>query len=110
MHVNSDWSHQRSTMQNQPKHAKKLAACVAVCGMRCAATERGVNATEWSPPRVDRHGLAILRAHDAPVAVGLAADHDDVDVLLRKDADRLVLAGFQPGRHRLLPECRPRID
>src|SRR5262245_9828901 len=57
-----------------------------------------------SPPRVDRHALAVLGAHDPPVAVGLAADDHDVDVCLGKMVDQLVVLGLEPGRHRLLAE------
>ncbi len=56
-------------------------------------------------PVVDRNGLAVLGAHDAPVAVGLAADHDDVDVLLfgrpgsarRRSALSIVASGSRPN-------------
>src|ERR1700683_4595682 len=62
------------------------------------------------PPRVDGDGLAIFGAHDAPIAVGFAADDHHVDLVFRKYADRLFGLGFEPRRHRLLAECRPRID
>src|ERR1700734_438250 len=62
------------------------------------------------PPRVDGDGLAIFGAHDAPIAVGFAADDHHVDLVFRKYADRLVGLGFEPRRHRLLAECRPWID
>src|SRR5262245_59283646 len=62
------------------------------------------------PPRIDRYRLAISRPHDAPVAIGLAADHDDVDLALGKMVDQLIVLGLEPGRHRLLAEGRPGID
>src|SRR5262249_61752118 len=60
-----------------------------------------------SPPSINRDGFSIFGAHDAPVAVGLAADHNDVDLLLGEVIDQLVVLGLEPGRHRLLAECRP---
>src|SRR5262249_62387414 len=33
------------------------------------------------PPLIHRHGLLIVASHDAPIAVGLAADHDDVNLV-----------------------------
>ena len=51
----------------------------------------------------------MVRPHDLPVAVGLAADHDDVDVLLLEEADQLVGLGLELGRQRLLPERRARV-
>src|SRR5580700_1219946 len=63
-----------------------------------------------SAPRVDGNGLAIFGAHDAPIAVGFAADDHHVDLVFRKYADRLVGRGFEPRRHRLLAERRPWID
>src|ERR1700730_43363 len=62
------------------------------------------------PPRVDVDGPAIFAAHHAPIAVGFAADDDHVDLVFRKYADRLFGLGFEPSRHRLLAERRPRID
>src|SRR6204780_273348 len=62
------------------------------------------------PPGVDGDGLAIFGAHDAPIAVGFAADDYHVDLDFRKYADRFVRLGFKPRRHRLLAERRPRID
>ena len=55
-----------------------------------------------SAPIVDRNGLLVARTHDAPVAVGLAAHHDHVDVLTAEDRDWLVGRGFEPRRPRLL--------
>src|SRR5258708_35968768 len=56
------------------------------------------------PPIVHQDGLAILAAHDAPVGIGLAADNNHIDVLLRKNPDRFVGCGLEPGGHRLLTE------
>src|SRR5260370_36110689 len=62
------------------------------------------------PPGVDREGFAIFGAHDAPIAVGFAADDHHVDLVFGEYADRLVRRGLEPSRHRLLAERRPRID
>src|ERR1700730_2793010 len=43
-----------------------------------------------SSPSVDRHRQAIARSHDLPIAVGLAAHHDHVDIRFREDRDQFV--------------------
>src|SRR5437762_2586184 len=63
-----------------------------------------------SPPVVDLHGLLIVAAHDAPVAVGLAAHHHDVNVLAPEHRDQLVRPGLQLGRPRLLAERGARVN
>jgi hypothetical protein len=39
------------------------------------------------PPLIHRRGLLVATTHDAPVAVGLTADHHDVDILTTKHRD-----------------------
>src|SRR5437867_10267083 len=55
-------------------------------------------------PVVDRDGVLVGAAHDAPVPVGLAPDHHDVDVLAPEHRDQLVRRGAQVGCPRLLAE------
>ena len=47
------------------------------------------------PPFIDRDGLLIVAAHNAPVPVGLAAHHDDVDVLATEHRDQLLRQGLE---------------
>src|SRR5712692_1345962 len=62
------------------------------------------------PPLVDRDGRAVVRAEDAPVAVGLAADDDDLDLVLLEHVDHLVRIRFEHRRVWLLTVRRPRVD
>src|SRR5262245_6792265 len=73
--------------------------------MRSSAGERFTR----SPPGVDQNRLAVLGAHDLPVPVGLAADHDDVDILFPEHRDQLVV-GPQVAGMRLLAVGGARID
>src|SRR5690242_1379761 len=57
-----------------------------------------------SAPCVDGDGLPVPRAHDAPVPIRLAADHDDVDLLASEHRDQLVRGRLQMRRQRLLAE------
>src|SRR5262245_54253330 len=61
-------------------------------------------------PVVDRDGVLVGAAHDAPVPVRLAADHDDVDVLPSEHRDELVRRCAEVRSPRLLAERRPRVD
>src|SRR5882724_8751698 len=61
----------------------------ASAGLFSAAEFFVFGATASLAPRVDRHSLAISRTHDPPVAVGLAADHDHVDLALGEMVDQL---------------------
>src|SRR4029450_3951927 len=62
------------------------------------------------PPLVDRHRLLIVAAHDAPVAIGLASDDHDVNILAAEDGDQLVGGGLELRRPRLLAEGRGGVD
>src|SRR5206468_1181543 len=61
-------------------------------------------------PVVDRDGVLVGAAHDAPVPVGLAPDHHDVDVLAPEHRDQLIRRRAEVRRPRLLAERRPRVD
>src|SRR5438034_9319327 len=63
-----------------------------------------------STPLVDRHGLLIVAAHDPPVAVRLAADDHDVDVLAPEHRDHLIGRRLQLAGPRLLAERCARVD
>src|SRR4051794_30003993 len=63
-----------------------------------------------SPPVVDLHGLLIVAAHDAPVAVRLAAHDHHVDILAAEHGNERVGLGLQLRRPRLLAEGGARVD
>src|SRR5262249_40133356 len=63
-------------------------------------------APSCAPQLVDRPRLLVVGAHDAPVAVGLAAHHPHVDVLPAEHRDHLVGCGLEFGGPRLLAEGR----
>src|SRR5262249_30380365 len=63
-----------------------------------------------SAPVVDRRRCLVVAAHDPPVAVGLAADHHDVDVLAIEHRDQLVRRRPELGGVRLLTRRRARVE
>src|SRR5262245_25781908 len=62
------------------------------------------------PPLVDECRLVEVGAHDAPVAVGLAADHHDVDVFAAEHRDELVGPSLELPRPWLVAERGARVD
>src|SRR5213593_554882 len=86
--------------------------CWAAAGVAQARemTTSSERAAITLPPLVDRRRFLIVAAHDAPVAIGLASDNHDVDILAAEDGDQLVGGGLELRRPRLLAERRARID
>ncbi|MEZ4660440.1 MAG: hypothetical protein R2911_23025 [Caldilineaceae bacterium] len=41
--------------------------------------------------------LAIFAAHDAPIAIGFAADHHDMNIFGAEDGNQLMVGGFEFG-------------
>src|SRR5262247_4532949 len=72
--------------------------------MRCLMVMRS------SAPLVDRGRLLVAAPHDAPVAVGLAADDHHVDILPPEHADQRVGSGLEVRGPRLLAEGGSRIE
>src|SRR5262245_20504668 len=63
-----------------------------------------------SSPFIHRHSLLVIAAHDAPVAVGLPADHDDVNLVGLEHFDHVVRRRFQFRRIRFFSESRSRVN
>src|SRR3970040_208402 len=61
-------------------------------------------------PLIDRYRLLIITAHDAPVAVGFAADHHDVNLVGFEHLDHFVGRGLEFRRVGLLSESRSRVN
>ena len=61
-------------------------------------------------PFIHRYGFLIVAIHDPPVAVGFAADDDDMDFFRFEHVDHFVRGGFQLRRVGFFAEGGARQD
>src|SRR5262249_52063378 len=62
------------------------------------------------PPLIHRHGLLIVASHDPPIAVGLAADHDDVNLVRLEPFYHFMWRRFYLRRVSFFAKGRSRVN